>query len=161
VKPVVIAFVILVVAAGSSSAQMAQVDRTVPMNMSSRGLMIEGYDPIAYIDYGEATPGVAEMFFDYRQTYRFYFASKVTMKKFMSDPERYLPAYGGHCAWMMTSGEGDLRGADPKLFKVVDDRVFLFSSAEALEDWSRDEAGSIARADANWNALIEKRRQKQ
>ena len=154
----------LIVLATVASVGAQQPDFAVPMNMNSRGLMIGGYDPVAYIDYGEATPGFADNYLDYQNTFRFYFASKVTLKKFMGDPDRYLPAYGGHCAWIMATGkggEGDLLRAEPKLFQVVDGRVYLFSNDEAMQEWGRDAAGAIARADANWDALIASRRQAQ
>jgi len=124
--------------------------------------MIGGFDPVAYVDYGEATPGITDNFWDYQNTYRFYFASKVTQRKFMGDPERYLPAFGGHCAWLMASGKngaGDLRRADPKVFEVVDGRVYLFSTIEARDEWNRDAADSLVRANANWDAMIAARRQ--
>lgn len=127
------------------------------MNMDGRGTMVSGYDVVAFFDYGKPTIGVQEYFFDYENTFRFRFASKVTMKKFMSDPERYLPAYGGFCAFSLAMSEGagaNLEKSDPMFFKIAEDRLYLFSNAEALEKWNQDEVALMERANANWDAIV-------
>lgn len=143
-----------------AQADLANTNERIP-SADSRGLAIGGYDVVAYFDYEEPTMGDPEIYFDYLNTYRFRFASKVTQRKFMGDPETYIPAYGGYCAYMLGLQKGEIPGtkpgfyrADPKFYKIIDGRVYLFSSAEALEKWNADEAGYRGRADANFGAIL-------
>jgi hypothetical protein len=156
----------------SGTAVLAQPDLVnvsapVP-SIDGRGTAIGGYDAVAYLDYGEATQGSPEIYFDYQNTFRFRFASKVTMKRFMGDPERFIPAFGGYCALSlglapdeMPDRKPGLYRAEPTFYKIIQDRVYLFSSSEALERWNQDEDGYRSRAEENWNAILESRRQRQ
>lgn len=146
---------------------LANVSAPVP-SIDSRGTAIGGYDVVAYLDYGEATQGSPEIFYDYQNTFRFRFASKITMKRFMSDPDRYMPAFGGYCALSLGLDQGEipdkkpgLYRAEPTIYKVVGERVYLFENPEALERWNQDEEKYRSRAEANWNALIESRQRPQ
>lgn len=135
-------------------------------SIDGRGTAMGGYDVVAYFDYGEPTIGEPDIYADYENTYRFRFASKVTQRKFSGDPERYMPAYGGYCALLIGVDEGEFNGkrpglyrSDPKVFKIIDDRLYLFSSAEALERWNENETAHKAKSDANWEALMKAREQ--
>jgi len=159
---VVAAFLILPVTA-TAQPDLANVSAPIPA-IDGRGTANGGYDVVAYFDYGEATVGSPEIFLDYQNTYRFRFASKVTMKKFMGDPERYLPAYGGYCALSLGAEHGEFEGrkaglykAEPTVYQIVGDRLFLFSSPEALEVWQKNQDAYITRADANWEAILSSR----
>lgn len=126
-----------------------------------------GYDPVAYFDYGEATPGIRDFHATHNKVF-YSFAGAVTHRKFVTNPEKYLPQYGGYCALSLALSEGELPErpaglypADPKQFKVVDDKVFLFSSElgfDAIERWNQNEDEYRARADANWKTILESRR---
>ena len=147
-----------------SQSELANTGSPIP-SMNSLGTVVGGYDVVAYIDYGEATEGDPQYYVDHENTYRFRFASKVTMKKFMGDPDRYMPAFGGYCALSLGVEPGEVPGlnpglhrAEPKIFKVIDGRVHLFSSENALERWNENEEAYRARAESNWDAILEARK---
>ena len=147
-------------------AQTDLANATAPIPSTDRmGTAIGGYDAVAYFDYDTATPGENDMFYDYENKARFRFASKVNMKKFMGDPDRYLPAYGGYCALSLGAAPGEIAGlkpglhkAEPTIYLVVGGRLFLFTSEEARERWKKDEKGCRARAEENWKAILELRK---
>ena len=53
----------------------------------------------------------------------FYFSSEDNQMLFQGDPERYVPAYGGWCAW--AASRDSIADIDPKAFVVHDGRLFL------------------------------------
>jgi hypothetical protein len=73
---------------------------------------------------------------------------------FRENPEKYVPAYGGYCAWAVANG--DLVKSDPEVWKIVDHRLYLNYSRKVQEDWEKDIPGFIAKAEANWPRLAAK-----
>lgn len=122
----------------------------------AEGVSIQGYDPVAYIRQNKAIKGDPSISSMYRGlTYRF--ATGDDRDAFNSDPDRYLPAYGGWCATAMAKGEKV--EIDPTDFKVTAGRTFLFYNGfwgDARKDWIKDEPGMTTMADDHWKALITK-----
>lgn len=125
----------------------------VELNASSTGLALQGYDPVAYFTVGEATKG------DYRITalhnealYRF--ASEENKEAFEANPEAYLPAYGGYCAF--GTAMGFKFDGDPTQWKIVDGELFLNLSPEIHAKWQGDQANFITKADGNWGEIADK-----
>lgn len=116
-------------------------------NLAGGGLAIGGYDPVAYFTRGRATQGSAEITAEVDgATYRF--ASREHRTLFLADPERYLPAYGGWCAWAV--GQGYLADIDPEAWVISDGRLFLNFSSGINRRFTRDLEGNIREADRRW-----------
>jgi len=113
-----------------------------------------GYDVVAYHTEGEARRGsgfhVAE-----HEGVTYAFASEENAERFKANPERYVPAYGGYCAYGAALGKKFV--ADPEVFEVVDGRLFLNLDRDIQAKWNEDQAGHIAKADANWPRIEDKR----
>ena len=131
------------------------------LNLEKKNLAIEGYDPVAYFPEGGGKPaeGKSSLTVTHRGvTYRF--ANEQNRRRFLDTPVRYEPAYGGWCAWAMI--DGDRTKPDPKSFKIVDEKLYLFydglfGDTRAL--WNqriRHEAESklIETADSEWAAQL-------
>lgn len=115
------------------------------------GLALEGYDVVNYFR-GTAVKGSPE----YEAAHRgvaYRFTSERNLHLFQADPARYLPAYGGWCAYAMARS-GNRVQADPGAFRVADGRVFLFSG-NALKKWKKKEESLLRQADANWSQLLQ------
>jgi hypothetical protein len=82
-------------------------------------------------------------------TYRF--ASAANRDAFAKDPGRYLPQFGGFCAWAVSRGY--TAPVDPQAWRVVDDRLYLNYSRGVQRTWEQDVAGNIRKGDANWPGL--------
>ncbi|CAH1669923.1 conserved hypothetical protein [Hyphomicrobiales bacterium] len=126
-----------------------------PVNtLDSRdGLAIRGYDPVAYFREGEPRPGKPE--FSVRHggaTWRF--ASAEHKALFESDPERYLPAYGGFCAY--GTSRGYLVKIEPEAWSIIDGRLYLNYDVSVRRTWLGRTKTYIARADGNWPRLTAK-----
>lgn len=123
-------------------------------NLDSSGLALEGYCPVSYHTRLEARPGSPEFTSTYNGVdYRF--ASAAAKRAFDSNPQRYLPAYGGWCAFGMAIE--DKFPVDPTNFKIVDGRLMVFlrnTDIDALDLWNQnDEQAQAEKADAFWETL--------
>jgi hypothetical protein len=79
-------------------------------------------------------------------TYRF--GSSEDREKFKSDPEKYLPQYGGYCAYAMSINR--IADIDPSRWAIVNNRLYLNNNFLSYHLWSLDEKGHIASADRYW-----------
>lgn len=127
------------------------------LNVGAGGLALGGYDPLTYfVDGGDPSPGDAAIEAEYYGlTYRFVDAAN--RDRFLTDPERFLPAYGGWCAWAMA--DGDKVEIDPESFLIEDGRLLLFYDGfwgDTRAQWL-DAGGSAAlggRADEAWSSIL-------
>ena len=127
-------------AADSSTAPVAPVNTT-------DGLALKGYDPVAYFTEGQPTKGADQYSFPWKGvTYRF--AAAENLQRFKADPEKYLPQYGGYCAYAMSLDR--IADIDPFRWAIVDGKLYLNNGFIAQDLWSLNKSGNIASADHNW-----------
>lgn len=63
-----------------------------------------GYDLVEYHNLEpqqDGVPGSIEFSHKHRNGYTYYFKNFANRQAFISDPDKYLPKYGGFCAWGM------------------------------------------------------------
>ena len=82
------------------------------------------------------------------------FASAANRDRFAQEPQRFLPQYGGFCAWAVS--RGSTADTDPLAWRVVDGRLFLNYDRSVQKQWEGDVKGNIAKADVNWPGLNRK-----
>ncbi len=118
-------------------------------------LAIEGYDPVSYFS-GEPLEGIPEI----RATHKgvvYQFATKANLNKFKINPEKYVPAYGGWCAYAMGES-GEKVKVDPETFKILDGTLYLFYNFwgnNTLTDWNKEEKKLKDSADRNWKKIVQ------
>jgi YHS domain-containing protein len=121
-------------------------DPIAPVN-TENGVAVKGYDPVAYFRVGEPVRGKAEFSAIYEgATYRF--ASAEDRQFFVTSPGRYVPQYGGYCAFAMALNR--IADIDPEEWAIVGDKLYLNNGFFAQRFWSIDKSGNIERADRNW-----------
>jgi YHS domain-containing protein len=134
-----------------TSAAIA-ADPTTTYNIDKSKLALAGYDPVSYFRSGPAE-GKREITSQFEGiTYRF--ANADNKKEFDASPAKYKPTYGGWCATAMA--EGKKVEVDPKNYKIVNGRLYLFFKAwyhDALTDWNKDEKKLKTQADAAWKKI--------
>jgi YHS domain-containing protein len=136
------------VGAALLAAAPAQAGAPPPdLNADAAGLMLRGYDPVAYFTDGRPTPGSAE-FTATRGAAVYHFASAANRDAFLADPAKYEPAYGGFCA--LGTSLGKKFDGDPELWRIVDGKLYLNVSPEAVARWQEDIPGNIGKADEAW-----------
>jgi YHS domain-containing protein len=116
-------------------------------------LAVSGYDPVAYFTDGKPVEGDRAHSYNWQgATWRF--ASAENLEKFKADPAKYAPQYGGYCAWAVS--QGYTASADPQAWRVVDGKLYLNYNLDVKKTWEGDVPGNIAKANANWPAVLEK-----
>jgi YHS domain-containing protein len=127
-------------AAGAPPSPVAAVNTT-------DGVALKGYDPVAYFVTGQPTPGVETHTYDWKGvTYRF--ASNENLELFKADPEKYLPQYGGYCAYAMSINR--IADIDPDRWAIVEGKLYLNNNFFAHTLWSVNKGGNIASGDKHW-----------
>jgi YHS domain-containing protein len=115
---------------------------------------IHGYDPVAYLTSKQALEGKKEI----RQNFEgltYLFATEENKDLFSKEPQKFIPAYGGWCAYAMA--EGEKVDIDPKTFKIVDGKTYLFYNGvwgNTLKKWDKEEPKLKMNADKEWVKLI-------
>ena len=122
-----------------------------------KGYAAEGYDVTAYFE-NQAIEGDKQ----YTTTYdgvKWKFASQANLDKFKANSEKYIPQYGGYCAYAVAV-KAEKIGVDPKTFEIRDGKLYLFYNSwgvNTLEKWNEEGAPTLkGQADAAWNKIKDK-----
>ena len=128
-------------------AGVASADPPIPAVNTENGWAIKGYDPVAYFTTGKPTPGITQFAAAYKgATYRF--ASAENRARFIATPEKFVPQYGGYCAYAIALNK--IADIDPDEWAIVDDKLYLNHGFLAQTLWSFDKSGNITKGDRNW-----------
>jgi len=120
---------------------------TPAVNTDAKGLVIRGYDPVAYFTEGRPVPGRADLGVEY-QGGKYLFASLANRDSFKANPEKYLPQYGGYCAFGIAMGKKfDI---DPASWRIVDGKLYFNLNPMILEKWSADVQGYLPKSEGFW-----------
>ena len=71
------------------------------VNTGRGGLAIKGYDPVAYFTDGRPVKGDPQ-FTHMFEGATYQFASASSRDQFAKEPARYVPQFGGFCAWAVS-----------------------------------------------------------
>jgi YHS domain-containing protein len=117
------------------------------MNVDSNGVILKGYDPVAYFTRHQAVKGnpVIQTRFGDAIYYFFSVADKDTFSK---NPSRYVPQYGGFCAYHVCKGE--LKDSDPAAFFIYKGKLYVCSAADKAKEFRKNIDENIRKADDYW-----------
>lgn len=140
------------IALAAATPSLAEDEVNVSNGITTAGvpLGLHGVDAVALTSIHDVAEGSA------RHTVvvngaAYYFASAESAKRFESDPDRYLPRYGGFCAFAIALGkkfDGDPRYAD-----IVDGKLYLFVNEDIYEKYLADSANILKKAEQRWPAI--------
>ncbi|NOQ87565.1 MAG: hypothetical protein GQ550_01450 [Gammaproteobacteria bacterium] len=109
-------------------------------------LALHGYDPVAYFS-GKPTHG-EDKFFSVNNEVKYLFASIENKQMFDSDPERYVPMYGGYCAYGVRMGKK--LDIDPLAYEIKDDHLYVLLNRATHKMWEQDMSENIRISDRLW-----------
>ena len=127
--------------------------QTIDYN-TKNGYIAMGYDVVAYFN-NEAIEGDNQYSTNY-DGIKFKFSSQNHLDTFLENPSKYVPQYGGYCAYAiaLSSKKVDI---NPKTFEIRDGKLYLFYNAwgnNTLKKWQKkDVKGLQKKADKNWEAI--------
>jgi len=123
-------------------------------NLPASGVALEGYCPVAYFAVNKPVKGKPQFASTYNDV-TYHFVSADAKQAFDASPQKFLPAYGGWCAFGMVVE--DKFPVDPRNFKIVDGKLLLFlknKNVDALKIWNDgDEQGNLTKAAAHWKKV--------
>ena len=114
---------------------------------------LSGYDPVAYFTDGKAVRG-SGFHVAVWDGVTYVFANDEHKTIFNKNPEKFLPAYGGYCAYGVALGKKFV--ADPEVWKIVGNKLYLNLDKGIQQKWEKDIPGHILKAENNWDAIKDK-----
>lgn len=111
---------------------------------------VNGYDLVSYHKGEKPLVGNGNHLAVYDGV-AYLFVNEENKAKFESNPQKYLPEYGGYCAFGVSVGKKFV--GDPDVWKIVGDKLYLNLDTKIQEKWSEDIPGNNKKADRNWNEI--------
>ena len=124
-------------------------------NIDNSNIALEGYSPVSYLDLGLAQKGDKQFKSEHKKV-NYYFTSADQKAQFDKNPEKYLPQYGGFCAFGIYAG-AKFR-VDPNKFIVQGGKYYLFLynlELDAQQLWLAEKNHNklATTANNNWQKL--------
>lgn len=126
------------------------------LNLDDEGIVIDGYDPVAYFKDHKPVKGDSR----FKSTYAgsgYYFSSEENKRLFDSDPRKYEVQFGGFCAYAVS--QGHVSPIDPE-FCIVQkdehgvDRLICQHNQKAADLWNKNPDGLLVDADRYWPSVV-------
>lgn len=127
----------------------AQIERNSDRQSTWYGdpFAIDGTDVVSYRSESGPVKGSEEFTAEYDNT-QWRFSSEENRDEFLSDPAKYVPAFGGYCP--TTLAAGDWKVGSAKHFDVVDDQLYFSYDKKRSEIFGENAPGYIVGARANF-----------
>jgi YHS domain-containing protein len=119
----------------------------VRLNLDSNGVILKGYDAVAYFTRHQAVKGNPSIQARFGGAI-YYFASVANKVVFSKNPSKYVPQYGGFCAYHLTKGE--LKDSDPTAFFIYEGKLYICSAADSAKEFRSNIDQNIRKADDYW-----------
>ncbi|MCI4664778.1 MAG: YHS domain-containing protein [Neomegalonema sp.] len=136
----------LAVLAFAVTAQAAETD-----TFTRDGYALSGYDAVSYFKDSGPVKGDDAYTYEYKGA-KYRFASADHRDAFAANPAKYAPAYGGFCAF--GTAMGFKVPTDPKVYKIVDGKLYLNLNGGVQKRWEKDIPGFIRGAENNWPKIV-------
>jgi YHS domain-containing protein len=108
---------------------------------------IDGYDVVAFHTHQKPIKGNKEFSFHWKDA-NWLFVNQTNLDKFIKEPERYAPQYGGYCAYGMSQGYKASTEADT--WTILDHKLYFNYNQDVKKKWNLDQEGYIEKADDYW-----------
>ena len=146
--------VVIVIAAAVGAFSLRRGGGVEPVNKTSAGVALRGYDAVAYFREGAAAEGRAEFEHEWNGAL-WLFKSAENRDDFGRDPEAYAPQYGGYCSYAVAHGY--TADADPRAWKIVEGRLYLNYNEDVRRLWEQDIDGFIRKSETNWPQFLKRK----
>ena len=114
------------------------------------GVGAGGYDVVAYFEENKAVRGKADFAAEFGGM-PWHFRSAEARDKFAANPGKFLPAYGGHCAYGVA--QNYLVRGDPTAWSIREGRLYFNYNKNIRNAWLADAEKLIAKSEELWPKL--------
>ena len=147
-RKIIAAAAMLLLGAG---AMAADEHNTVPgLTAAGAPLGLHGFDPVSFIEIENRTEGKAAHT-AVHDGVAYYFASDANKRVFEKSPEKYVPQFGGFCTFGVSVAKKF--DGDPRYAAVEDGKLYVFLNEQIFNEFQKDRAGTIAKAERNWRKI--------
>ncbi len=115
------------------------------------GVALGGYDAVSYFTEAKAVEG-DKAFSVQWQGASWLFSSDDNRRRFRADPKAFAPQYGGYCSNQMSLA--NLSDIDPKVWRVIDHKLYLFGHEEGRVRWAEKTQLRISEANRHWQTYL-------
>jgi YHS domain-containing protein len=122
-------------------------------NIAYSTTAVNGYDLVSY-QTGKRPLRDNGHFVSVHDGVSFLFVNEENKATFDRNPDKYLPAYGGYCAFGVAVGKKFV--GDPEVWRIIDGRLYLNLDENIQDQWLKDVPGRIKTADKNWTEIRDK-----
>lgn len=116
-------------------------------NLNKDGVIIDGYDAVAFFTDNKPVKGDAKFEFTYNDAI-YYFVSQEHLDLFKANPDKYAPQFGAWCAYAVSLGR--TAPIDVNTFSIVNGRLVLQHNQRAVDGWNKNVQGNLELADKYW-----------
>ena len=121
---------------------------------TKKGFAVNGYDVVSYFD-NEAKEGNNKFVATYDEV-NYKFSYKKNLAIFNKAPQKYVPEYGGYCAYAVAVKAKKV-SIDPETFEIRDKKLYLFYNSwgtNTLDSWKEESPEDlILIGDKNWERI--------
>jgi YHS domain-containing protein len=114
---------------------------------------VQGYDVVSYFTGKRPVRGNGN-FVAVHDGATYQFSSADNQKAFEKNPDKYVPAFGGYCAFGVSVGKKFI--GDPEVWRIVDERLYLNLDTGIQSERLKDVPGRIKTANTNWRSIKDK-----
>lgn len=120
-----------------------------------KGFAAEGYDVVSYFQDNPQKGN--KKFAHSHEGVKYKFSSSENLEIFKKSPAKYMPQYGGFCAYAVAV-KGEKIGVDPETYLIEDGKLYLFYNSwgvNTLDKWNNEGAEKLQKeADMKWPLVI-------
>ena len=123
------------------------------LNLDSKGVAIQGYDPVAFFTQQKPVKGAPQFVSEFNGA-KYWFASAEDKATFDKEPSKYEPQFGGYCAYGVS--RGSRAPVKIEAWKIVNGRLLMQYDLDIKSEFNKDQQGTLKKADQNWPGLLDK-----
>ncbi|MDA3939675.1 MAG: YHS domain-containing (seleno)protein [Spirochaetia bacterium] len=118
------------------------------------GIAVKGYDMVALKVNVKLEKGTVEHSLMLNEV-TWLFSSKENMVLFVKDPQKYMPEFGGYCAWSVANdSELPPSPGDPSAYDIVDGKMYFKFNKMVRFLWRISRAKYIKKGNDRWPQFV-------
>jgi YHS domain-containing protein len=126
----------------------ASAQTTAPLNQTTEGVAMDGFDVVAYFADGAPAKGTPDHAVEY-QGAQWLFSSAAHAATFSADPAKYAPKNNGWCSYAVSEGyAADVDFVDG--WSVIDGALYLNYSEPVRAIFLSEQARRVPASATNW-----------
>ena len=143
----------VLLAFGSLSFAGEENNLSSGLTLTGPALAAHGFDVVAYFEQHRAVRGSYKFAAKHQDaTYRF--TSKENLELFKKNPARYVPQFGGYCAF--GASVGAKFDGDPEYWRIVDGKLYFNLNGDIQQKWLENLQANIKKANKKWPSIAAK-----